>query len=297
MVFSNRANASYAVINNRTKILPKQYNFTIALFVKLFHLNETGTLFSLRKTATGIMFEFGTAVAIDAFISRLILSSRLGERMRRLSLVFSFKIDNLRPREWYHLAWTNLMHPRNRSTDWKVYITPPQGGTLPPKIKRSVGGSNIAEGATLPNRTELYLGQNSPNASNHFDMRFAFLGEISHFNMWNETLTREDVAPWLRMTNTGSAATRWNGPTCATAPAAKRDAQVAFKHSVRIQRCRCADVIYFGKKVSALQGVQSYLLKMSWQASHLQWAEDVLSRDHATLLKMSLQRSPAVIYF
>ncbi|PAA88199.1 hypothetical protein BOX15_Mlig026270g1 [Macrostomum lignano] len=194
MVFSNRANASYAVINNRTKILPKQYNFTIALFVKLFHLNETGTLFSLRKDSHGNYVRIWYSGSDRRFHIETYSELQIGRTNEAPQFSFSFKIDNLRPREWYHLAWTNLMHPRNRSTDWKVYITPPQGGTLPPKIKRSVGGSNIAEGATLPNRTELYLGQNSPNASNHFDMRFALLGEISHFNMWNETLTREDVA-------------------------------------------------------------------------------------------------------
>lgn len=79
---------------------------------------------------------------------------------------------------WNHIAWT---WEKNEGS-WSLYVN----GT-----KKQVG-TGATENRSVPSGGELVLGQSSrPDA--YFDTKYAFVGDLSHFNIWDSVMSGKAI--------------------------------------------------------------------------------------------------------
>ncbi|XP_014771943.1 cadherin EGF LAG seven-pass G-type receptor 1 isoform X1 [Octopus bimaculoides] len=79
---------------------------------------------------------------------------------------------------WTHVVWTWRMHDGN----WRLYVN----GT-----KRQSGrGASVNK--AIPSDGELVLGQASREGA-YFDTTYAFVGDLSHFNIWDYEMKRQAI--------------------------------------------------------------------------------------------------------
>ncbi|XP_052778311.1 adhesion G protein-coupled receptor L2-like [Mya arenaria] len=158
--FSSQTPLRYTVLLG--KAFPVLKQFTIAFWIKVPRPAHNGTILSYKHDVTGDL-----------------LSMRSGPTL--MYKVWNQKVDTgfyFLPNEWHHIVWTWS----SQDGESNLYINSR-------KRKSKVSG----EAAEVPQGGEFVLGQASRGNQNDFDERVAFVGDLSHLNIWSFVLTEHEI--------------------------------------------------------------------------------------------------------
>uniref|UniRef100_UPI00398ED58D neuronal pentraxin-2-like n=1 Tax=Pristiophorus japonicus TaxID=55135 RepID=UPI00398ED58D len=157
-----RTNYLYARIK---KSLPELYAFTVCMWIRSTALSSVGTPFSYAVSGQAneiVLIEWGNN-PIELLIN---------DKVAQLPM-------NINDGKWHHICitWTT------RDGMWEAY----QNGHL------RGSGENLAPWHPIKAGGALILGQEQDTVGGRFDATQAFVGELSHFNIWDRILTSEDI--------------------------------------------------------------------------------------------------------
>ncbi|XP_069055830.1 neuronal pentraxin-1 isoform X1 [Pleurodeles waltl] len=162
LTFPLRTNYMYAKVK---KSLPEMYAFTVCMWLKSNASPGVGTPFSYAVPGQAnevVLIEWGNNP----------MEILINDKVAKLPFVIN---DG----KWHHicLTWTT------RDGVWEAY----QDGTL------KGSGENLAPYHPIKPHGVLVLGQEQDTLGGGFDATQAFVGELSHFNIWDRKLVPAEV--------------------------------------------------------------------------------------------------------
>ncbi|XP_067859867.1 neuronal pentraxin-2-like [Heptranchias perlo] len=157
-----RTNYLYARIK---KSLPEMYAFTVCMWIRSRASTGIGTPFSYAVSGQAneiVLIEWGNN-PIELLIN---------DKVTQLPM-------NINDDKWHHICvtWTT------RDGMWEAYQDGQSRGT----------GENLAPWHPIKAGGVLILGQEQDTVGGRFDATQAFVGELSHFNIWDRILTTDDI--------------------------------------------------------------------------------------------------------
>ncbi|XP_043567290.1 neuronal pentraxin-2-like isoform X1 [Chiloscyllium plagiosum] len=147
------------------KSLPEMYTFTVCMWIRSRASSGIGTPFSYAVTGQAneiVLIEWGKN-PIELLINN---------KVAQLPI-------NINDGKWHHICitWTT------RDGMWEAFQDGQSQGT----------GENLAPWHPIKAGGDLILGQEQDSVGGRFDATQAFVGELSHFNIWDRILTLEDI--------------------------------------------------------------------------------------------------------
>ncbi|ESO83436.1 hypothetical protein LOTGIDRAFT_169300 [Lottia gigantea] len=140
------------------KAFPKLKHFTISFWMNVTDVNQHGTILSYSHGTHNNILRMmsGTSIRFEVFG------------------IYKVTDFQLRPHQWYHVTWTWS------STDgkWNFYIN---------GDKRQSGYLNRTL-REIPSGGQIVLGQSQP-----FEISAALDGDLSHLNIWNYVMEKEEI--------------------------------------------------------------------------------------------------------